>query len=196
MTIQSIFNWLRPSTSKTCGCTAEDGKILQQQTGAIEKQASIFAIMALQAKYFELIDLMENKDSARPTATELVDQLFSEEATWTKKENDGEDTHFSGEDGMLKFAQWLESIGSEGLYIKHVGLNPQIDIIGDTATSKESLLVFFSDRNSNINTLAIAEYDDVLVKNAQGHWRFKSRTLRLNDMTKWPVICSQIEKPS
>ena len=159
------------------GCASSWNDIDQYST-AIERQQSIHSIKKLQARYFHLVDLLENNSSAKPKYEELVNSLFINDGVWILESQDGEDVRFEGEDGLLRFAQWLDSLYSEGVYIKHLSLNPEIEVKGNRALSREPLIMIWANKESQENAISFGVYEDILQKNSAGLWRFKSKRLR------------------
>ena len=167
------------------GCSTSSNYKIGQSKELIERQRDISSIRSLQAKYFELVDSVENQKSNRPDAKEMISLLFSKNGAWTLKINGGDDLVFKGAKRLPDFVKYLEKIYKQGIYIKHMGSGSQVSISGNTATSKEQMLVFYNDNNKDHNLFVIGYYDDVLERNPDNTWRFKSKSLRITKSISW-----------
>jgi hypothetical protein len=150
-----------------------------------------YAIEKLQARYFQIIDLTENKRPGRPSAAQAVEELFTDDATW-RLYADGqvitEEAVFRGREELIEFMTLLEARYVPGVYIKHVSANPQISVAGNTAQATEQLLMLVSDKNKQVVNWYVGHYEDVLERDAAGTWKFKVKTLRMEDLTYWASL--------
>ena len=152
----------------------------------LENNRATTEIMQLQARYFELVDLMENNVSARPESEQMVSQLFNASSKWTLEVPGQDNIGYQNTDGMTAFVAWLESFHAEHIVFKHVMLNPQIMVDGDTASSAEQLLMLTTDKRGAQLYSGLGVYTNKFKKNAEGRWRFQEIHLRFNSNFNWP----------
>lgn len=174
------------------GCASEPSRPATDTSASsfAELQAR-YAIEKLQARYFEIIDLVENQRAGRPSAAQAVEELFTHDATW-RLYADGqvitEEAVFRGRQELMQFMSLLEARYVPGVYIKHVSSNPQISVTGSTARAAEELLMLVSDKNKQVANWYVGHYEDVLERDAAGRWKFKVKTLRMEDLTHWATL--------
>jgi len=188
MIISMIKNQLQPDKFIRNRFSTQTPKTLERQQMLIRHQASIRSIMALQTRYMTHWDQMLNREVGRPSATTMVQDLFTPDGQWIAYiEGDRVKEHY----GKVKLIALFESLAkqtteNESSYVKHFSMNPQIEITGDTATKRESFVVFNSDDNKNESGWLIGYYMDELKQDMGGEWRFKSKIAMVENISNWP----------
>lgn len=162
-----------------------------KSVSALEELRARHEIENLQARYLEIVDLMENQRSGRPSAASAVDELFTPDATWILYA-DGRvitaEASFKGRAELVELMTQLEARYAPGVYIKHVTTNTQINVAGSTARLTDQLLMLVSDKNKHIANWYVGRYEDTLERDVNGAWKFKLKTLRMEDLTHWASL--------
>lgn len=168
------------------GCTAIHESLPGKGMANTLEIDAISRIEKLQARYFELADLMENQVAGRPGAEEMVDELFTDTSEWILYSVAG-DRVFRGREELLNFVAWLESFPAESHSFKHFGLNSQVALAANTATSKVQLLILITNRSKDESMWSIGHYHNSFQRDSQGNWKFTSIKLRMEDTTVWSL---------
>ena len=178
--------WLLIVISTLSACAAVSTETINANRKILEQEQDRQEIKALQTRYMQFWDQMLNRESGRPDARFVVENIFSEDGSWVVIDNNKQKTIFHGR-SLVEYIQSLDKkyADSSSHYVKHFSLNPQIDVVGESATKREQFLVLHTDRDRKESYWLIGYYDDVLTKNPEGHWRFKSKTIYLEDITLW-----------
>ena len=147
----------------------------------MEEQKAHQEIERLHARYFELMDAVQNQRDDRPTPAEMIETLFIKEGFVQV----GDELMFRGKEGLPKFVEWLAAIHEDGVYVKHYGMNAEIKVAGNIATSKQQLLMVRSDKRGDEAAWLTGHYINTFEKNTEGRWKLKSKTFQGDDYTSW-----------
>ncbi|WP_444944861.1 nuclear transport factor 2 family protein [Microbulbifer sp. ZKSA006] len=174
------------------GCSHDEAK----HKAVIEDMEAYRSIMDLQTDYLLLIDrLFMHSKGMRPSEISIADLLFTEDAEWILHAGANERRVFSGREGLAELFKTFKN-SFNGSYVKHFTTNPKIEISGDTATSKETLLILWSIPNTDKNHWVIGSYKNEFRKTSDGVWRFESKTTRIENKSIWDSVAYKLECPT
>ena len=170
------------------GCAGTNSKVIEQYRASIEKQVDVQLIKDLQTRYLRFYDAMEGRDPDRPSAEYIVDQLFVEGGVWMAT-NENDSAAYRGKPELIAMFKEVEERheADKGHYVKHFSMNPEIAIAKNKATLKAQFIVLHSSKNKDESYWIMGRYTDSLEKNAEGQWRFKSKTAHIEDFSQWEV---------
>ena len=131
-------------------------KELEQRVRALE---DVEALQNLKARYAAFCDDNYNPDG--------IAELFVEDAVWES----GSLGRFEGREAIREFFQGASKIFTFAL---HYGLNPQIEVTGDTARAKWYLFMPCTVGDGN-KAMWRAGIDDEEYVRVNGEWKFKSK---------------------
>lgn len=169
-----------------CGVLDQSMAVSDRQ--AISRQTSIQQIALLQAKYLQYYDQIEGRHKDRPAAESVVDELFTENGEWLV-EYEGKASGYRGKAELITMFNEVEirHINKKSHFVKHFSMNPQTNIKGDQATQLEQFMVLHSDEGDQEAYWIVGHYIDKLKKNADGQWRFVSKTAVIEDVSHWSL---------
>jgi DNA integrity scanning protein DisA with diadenylate cyclase activity len=152
-----------------------------------DELVSVEQIKALQKRYLLLYDLVEGRSSERPDTMQIVDELFTVDGEWTAVFSDGRKETHRGREQLIAMLEGVarRHIDDPGHVVKHLGYNPQIEVHGNEATLKAQFVVLHAFQRNDQGAWVVGSYDDRLERDAQGKWRFKSKTVHVEDITFW-----------
>jgi len=166
------------------GCAVQSNKQLSQLMKTVEQEASVREIERLQKQYMTIYDELMNREVGSPDMAGIADSLFTVDGAWIV---DGGPA-YRGKSKIIElfelvYGQYEKNIDH---YVKHFSLNPEILIDGDTATKREEFFVLHSDKDKENSFWIVGHYEDVLVKDEAGDWKFLSKTVFVENITGWP----------
>ena len=165
-------------------CTATPSAGWQHSAAKSQQQAAVQAIKQLQARYFEVVDQLENHSDSTVDHASIIDSLFLADARWVMWVDGEQQQAFNGKSELLQFAQWIDSASASGAFRKHISTNSRITVTGEQTLATEQLLMFYAGNASGTQKkIIMGKYSDTLAQNDAGEWRFQSRILRFTGIT-------------
>ncbi len=149
--------------------------VLKDLVARLEKQEAITEVSNLKARYLRMMDklvLATEAENGAENAANMV-ELFAEDAVWTGGEFFG---YYKGRDAIRGF---LEQLAGVAPYTKHVTMNPEFDVQGDTVHALWQLVVLAIDGKTGYGMWKGGFYRDTYKKCADGKWRIAALSVRV-----------------